>query len=304
MKILIGYDGSTYADAALKDLRRAGLPEDADALVLTVAEGGLQAPTSIGGVQTEFTNSWKDRVGRAEEIAHAAAELVRSYFPKWKVSSEGGWGDAAEVILEKTGSWKPDLIAVGSHGRSPVARMFLGSVALKLVHDAPCSVRVSRALTATRSEPLKLIVASDGSKGAEAVVRAVAGRSWPEKTEVRVISVAESLVPISELLAESTYAHDRAAGVVHNLDVQEQDRLRKVADDSAAALRREGLIAVATTADGNPSHEILAEAKRFNADAIFVGARGLGKLDRLLLGSVSSELVKHAYCTVEVVRTA
>jgi nucleotide-binding universal stress UspA family protein len=152
--------------------------------------------------------------------------------------------------------------------------LFLGSVALKLVQNASCSVRVVRAATATQSEPLKLVVANDGSAGAEAALRAVAGRLWPEKTEVHVVSVAETLVPISELLAESTYAHDRAAGVVHDLDVQEQDKLRKVADNSAATLRRAGLNAVSATVDGNPSHEILAEAKRFNADAIFVGARG------------------------------
>jgi hypothetical protein len=39
MKVLIAYDGSGYADAALDDLRRAGLPGDAEALVVSVADG-------------------------------------------------------------------------------------------------------------------------------------------------------------------------------------------------------------------------------------------------------------------------
>jgi len=304
MKILIGYDGSTYADAALKDMRRAGLPEEGEMLVLSVAEGGLQAPTSIGMVQTEFTNSWKDRVAKAEELARDAATLVQSYFPKWSVRGEALWGDPADVILEMTTSWRPDLVVLGSHGRSPVARLFLGSVSLKVVNNARCSVRVCRAGTATSSEPLMLVVGNDGSKEAEAVIRTVAGRQWPEKTEVHVVSVAESLLPVTELLAESTYAYDRAATIVLNNDEAELDRLRKVADTSAATLRRAGLIPVPVTLEGNPSHEILTEANRWNADTIFVGARGLGKLDRLLLGGVSSNLVAHAHCTVEVVRAA
>jgi len=48
---------------------------------------------------------------------------------------------------------------------------------------------------------------------------------------------------------------------------------------------------------------ILAEAALSNADAIFVGARGLGRVERLLLGSVSSHIVTHAGCAVEVVRS-
>ena len=36
MKILLGYDGSESADAALHDLKRAGLPDEAEALIVSV----------------------------------------------------------------------------------------------------------------------------------------------------------------------------------------------------------------------------------------------------------------------------
>ena len=39
MKIVIGHDGSEYSDAALDDLIHAGLPRDAEALIISVAEG-------------------------------------------------------------------------------------------------------------------------------------------------------------------------------------------------------------------------------------------------------------------------
>jgi nucleotide-binding universal stress UspA family protein len=54
--------------------------------------------------------------------------------------------------------------------------------------------------------------------------------------------------------------------------------------------------------EGNPRTAILSEAKAWGAETIFIGARGLGVLDRLLLGSVSTAVVTHADCAVEVIR--
>ena len=45
-----------------------------------------------------------------------------------------------------------------------------------------------------------------------------------------------------------------------------------------------------------------AEAEKWGADCIFVGARGLNGLERLLLGSVSTAVASYAHCSVEVVR--
>ena len=47
MKILVGYDGSKCADAALDDLRRAGLPADAQVKVLSVVENWLPPPSGL-----------------------------------------------------------------------------------------------------------------------------------------------------------------------------------------------------------------------------------------------------------------
>ena len=67
-------------------------------------------------------------------------------------------------------------------------------------------------------------------------------------------------------------------------------------------LRDSGLTVVETVIEGNPREAIIAEADAWKADAIFVGARGLGRVQRFLLGSVSSYITRHAHCTVEVSR--
>jgi nucleotide-binding universal stress UspA family protein len=79
-------------------------------------------------------------------------------------------------------------------------------------------------------------------------------------------------------------------------------RLDNVATNSANALRRVGLFATSEVMDGDPREAILTLADLVIADTIFVGARGLGRMERLLLGSVSSYIITHARCTVEVVR--
>lgn len=50
MKIMIAYDGSTYADAALEDLRCAGLPREGEALVVTVGDGLVRTSSPIADI--------------------------------------------------------------------------------------------------------------------------------------------------------------------------------------------------------------------------------------------------------------
>ena len=305
MKILIGYDGSPGGDAALEDLRRAGLTQKSEVLVVCVADHSLSAPDETT-LEADSDNSWHARLAQAEKLAETAANKIRSNFPGWTISSEGLWGSPAQALLDTAAWWHPDLIVVGSHGRSTVARLFLGSVSVELIHKAPCSVRVARAGgSSAQGGSIRLLAATDGSIEADAAVRAIARRSWPEKTEVQLISAVQTLVPAGAASLEAnTFMQEPAYTVICEVDDRERARLRNVAAASADALRRAGLIANWNVVDGDPRDMILAEAELSNADAIFVGARGLGRMERLLLGSVSSYVLTHAPCTVEVVRAA
>jgi nucleotide-binding universal stress UspA family protein len=303
MKILVAYDGSISADAAISDLRRAGLPEEAEGLVVCVEDGGHHIGETHGAIKPEHEHrSWKSRLDDAELLAEKAAERVNSCFPRWTVSSEALWGSPAKVILDVSAWWKPDLLVVGSHGHSRVARLFLGSVSLELVHKAACSVRVARARASTGNGTVRIVIGNDGSSEAETVVSCVAARSWPKKTEAQIISVAQTLTPVVSALDASTFAQEPAYALISEADERLRVRLGNVAAEAADRLRRVGLVATCNVSDADPREAILAAAEIGNADAIFVGARGVGRMERLLLGSVSSYVVTHAHCTVEVVR--
>jgi nucleotide-binding universal stress UspA family protein len=87
-------------------------------------------------------------------------------------------------------------------------------------------------------------------------------------------------------------------------EVNEAERhwLTDASEQATERLRRAGLVVSSVIEEGDPKESLVEAARTWNADTIFVGARGLGRVERLLLGSVSSATVAHAPCTVEVVR--
>src|ERR1044071_7084545 len=104
MRLLIGYDGSECANAALDDLRFAGLPTEAEVVILSVTEAWPTGPPSPAML----------RSGTSEGVSTEVD--IQSYFPAWNISYEGKPGSPATEILRKADDWKPDLIIVGSHG--------------------------------------------------------------------------------------------------------------------------------------------------------------------------------------------
>ena len=300
MKILIGHDGSQSADAALVDLQRAGLPVEAEALIVSVADVMMVPPTpayelAAGALMSRrvtagLVNAQRqtERVLKdAKDFARRASDQVRSYFPHWSVRAETLAGSAAWALISRADQWKPDLIVVGSQGRSAVSRFILGSVSKKVVTDSDHSVRVSRGdVEKDRNMPPKLVIGVDGSTEAEQAIRAVGSRVWPLGTEVRIIAV-----------------HDGSSSIAAGLT----DELPLAAAQMVAwgenALSEIGLKVSVVTEKGDPRRVLIEQAQALDADSIFVGGRRFSSaLERFQLGSVATALVTKAHCSVEVVR--
>src|SRR5262245_47989596 len=120
MRILVAYDGSISANAAVDDLPLAGLPQEAEALVVYVAD-----TEELVESQGTATSS---KPAEAKSIAADGRNRIKSYFPQWSVCSDALCGPPTKVLIETTDRWHPDLFVIGSHGRSGVRRLFLGSV--------------------------------------------------------------------------------------------------------------------------------------------------------------------------------
>lgn len=285
MRILIGYDGSESADAALDELRRAGLPVEAEALIISVAEHWMFPLPIQETSQAGFIDSFEDFLKESRASARHAANRVQSYFPSWELRAEASAGSPATLLLEKADEWHPDLIVVGSHGRSSLGRFALGSISQKVATEAQSSVRIGRGHVIESIRPIRVLIGVDGSPEAEAAVRQVAARAWPRETKARLITLTGGFYDV--IGAEARDAVDRA-----------HEMLKKPLMELSEA----GLDVSFTVDIGDPRHEIVQEAHRWGADSIFVGARGLSRMKRFLLGSVSAAVAARAHCSVEIVR--
>jgi nucleotide-binding universal stress UspA family protein len=81
---------------------------------------------------------------RAAAEKQLAALVARARKAGVKASSRLLEGTPAERIAEAAKSWRANLIVIGTHGRTGLARFFLGSVASRVVATAPCPVLTVR----------------------------------------------------------------------------------------------------------------------------------------------------------------
>lgn len=294
-RILIAYDDSSGSEMALRHLRWAGLPREAEALVVSVANvwnyEAVEAASSerIPAAARIARELALRAVGEAHALAEQAGKMVQANFPGWEVRAEACGGSPAWELIKKAAEWEADLIIVGSQDRSAVRGSIFGSVSQLVVAEAHCSVCVARGRVKEDASPVRIIIGVDGSPGAEAAVRAVAGRLWPSDTEVRMIAALEPMMATVEMPDEEN-SEDQWAWV------------RKMVEVSAAQLRAAGLTVSSLVEDGDPKRVLLDEAEQWDADCIFVGARGLRRIERLPLSSVSAAVAARAHCSVEVVR--
>ena len=136
-----------------------------------------------------------------------------------------------------------------------------------------------------RQREVRVLVATDGSRHAQAAIATTVHFPWPDRTRVRAIS------------ARRTRAELQALDSVDCARSWRRDGGRR----ARRTLSRRWPDVEVEVLDTTPVEGILGEAERFRADVIVVGWRGLGAVRRLLTGSVSRGIVRGSKCTVLVV---
>jgi nucleotide-binding universal stress UspA family protein len=167
-RVVVGNDGSPVAMRALRLARRLATP-DAEFLTLTVAETHYAMHAGMDAV------TWDERLRADAETARLAADRELRGDPH--AESRAVTGHAAPALLAAIEEFRADLVAVGSHAHSRAAGIVLGSVATRLIHDAPCSVLIAREQLEIEDFPRSIVVGIDTSPTsveAEAIAEALA----------------------------------------------------------------------------------------------------------------------------------
>jgi len=281
LRVLLATDGSDDARRAVEWLRMLRLPPPATVRVVSV----VSLPQSAIDIPT-VRDYHRGLVDGARLAAEQAASAIEARGP---VESAALEGDPRLRIVEEAERWDADLVVVGAKGLGAVKRFLLGSVSTAVVHGAHCPVAVIRG---TVRAPARVLVPYDGSPDALAAVRFVGALPFGPDTEVHLIAAVPpfTAVPMGPEIGMPAWP----AGVLD----EETRRLRQALADAEAQIGRTA--AERAVIVGPPAQAILTAAER--ADLVVVGARGLGPVGRLVLGSVSERVLQHAPCPVIVVK--
>ena len=134
--------------------------------------------------------------------------------------------------------------------------------------------------------PARILVAVDGSEVSRRALERVA--RFMKEAEVALVTVARPI-----------YRDPPYTGYVDPKDEQEQ---REVLFTARDVLEGEGISSTGLAPAGDPADEILKAAKQFEAELIVIGARSLGTVERLVLGSVSTKVMHESDCDVLIVK--
>ena len=143
MKILIGVDDSPHSTAALEFVQRMTWPPGTQVCVVSAVRPAVALYTEVYVPASEQVERvMEDQRKFHEELVSRAELKLRDR--GFKTSAHVLIGDAREAIIEMAKREGADLIVVGSHGRSGLTKLVMGSVASHVVTHAPCDVLVVR----------------------------------------------------------------------------------------------------------------------------------------------------------------
>ena len=137
---------------------------------------------------------------------------------------------------------------------------------------------------------MKILIAIDSSEASEAVLSEIAERPWPEGTKARVLSVVGSPVAYS------------GVPYVGPLVIAETEAARTLVKSAVEQLESHGIEAYWVVTEGNPRAAIVDYARQEEPDFVFIGSHGHSGLSQFFLGSVAKAVLRHAPCSVGILR--
>lgn len=294
-KVLIPYDGSTGAETAIDDLKRAGLPQKFKTLVAVTEVWLPSSPYEITRavsarrlkLLTSGVSSFAPAMRDCEEqrvLSREANNRLRSMFPSADVTTEMMQESTSVMsdVVQKAKSYGAELIVLGVQvSPSPNITDYAGP-ALSVARAAHCSVRIARPSQRNVHSPIHIVIGLDKTQSMEWVIEAVSERVWPIGTKVDVIVIGELRPrdPVRELETIST--------------VEELvSKLRTGGSNVSIALRY-----------GEAQELVLEHAKDISADCIYIAADIKAHRQGTVreLSSVAQSVVLGAPCSVEIVR--
>lgn len=271
MEILYATDGLPPATAAGELLRRLVDPGRANVAILSSQD-------AADALEDDSVAMALEEAGTAMRGAGVATRLLRMT------------GDAVVSIEKALADQEFGLVVLGAGNHRWLDRLAFGSVSTHMLHASPVPVLLVHRTPDPGHERLHVLVGADGSPSAVSAMDTLAAITEPNRVDLEVRTVVHTpelgfsahpgaYVPtryIDDLLAAEKASAERRLG-------ETIDRARAM-----------GFTARGSLGTGWPANDLLSYGEREEADLIVVGARGLGTVARMTLGSVSAHVARHA----------
>jgi len=135
-KILVAYDGTAFSDAALGEAIAIARDSDGEIAVVTAVERNTEMEAMAPELDRKFEEKAVDDLRRAEKKVKAAGVKL--------VPREISDDPPHEAVIEAAKELQSDIIVMGTHGRTGLMRLLMGSTTERVIGHAPCSVLVVR----------------------------------------------------------------------------------------------------------------------------------------------------------------
>jgi nucleotide-binding universal stress UspA family protein len=305
--LLVPLDGSAFGEhalpLALSLARRLGA-------ALQVVHVHVPIPWGHGECGVPFDETL-DREWRERDRAYLDAVVERlaavAAAPPSSALLDGPVADAVSRHAAATGA---DLLVMATHGRGPLARFWLGSVADALVRQASVPVLLVQpkegAPDLAREQVVRrVLIPLDGSELGEQILGPALALGAATQAEYTLLRVVKQMTPVS---------YDPASGRVSGLresllrqlqamDRQQWTEAQDYLERLAVSLRaRPVTVQTRVVSHEQPAAAILDDAQKNAVDLIALATQGRGGLKRLLLGSVADKVVRGAATPVLVCR--
>lgn len=282
--VVVGIDGSATSDAALQ---WAASEASARGLRLHVFSAGTCHADGMASAYSDADVHAVTRAALGAAVARLAAaeDLVRGSAPGLVVTTQSGLDRADDTLVEL--SARAQSVVVGRSGHGPVTGAVLGSVVSRLVTRAECPVVVVHESSATPTGQSGVAVGVDLSPGC---IPALAHAF--EEASVRGVRLH---------VIHARWTRASAATPDTQADQLAQERV-ELAELLAGWAEQYPDVDVRVSTPVGPTVLALTDAAR-GAELLVVGSRGHGPVLNALLGSVSRGVLRHAPCTVTVVRS-
>jgi len=299
MKILLPVDGSEFSRAAVEFVasRTTLIGTNPSVALLNVQ---LPVPARAARV-----------VGKAVISEYYTEEADRSLKPALKRLAKAGLSASSQYLVGHPGEEisaaavrdKIDLIVMGSHGRSALKGLLLGSVTNNVLARTRLPLLVVRDRRPPAADSLKVGLAVDGSRYGREAVKYVLRHgalfgARPDITLLHVVSdFAGAVMPDMGGIALPAFSPDEVRA------------LQRKAFEAAVAparklLAKGGLSAAEVCLVGNAGDELPAFAKKKKLDLLVMGSHGYGAFKAAVLGSVATRVMAHSPVPLLLIRRA